>query len=320
MMFLLIAGAALATMVAPGPPGPAEGPLLAALTYEPVALDPADPARRALGSLVYLEGWALRSDTPRFGGISGMHVEGGEVIAINDSGTILRFALPGRTGAGQVAMLPLPREGRIRGPKSSRDSEAMLVRGDRMWVTFERSNMVSAHRRSDFAQISAARPAAMRRWRSNTGAEAIARLPDGRFVIFAEGRSDDDPHSDVVLFEGDPSDAETRTHRLRYRRQPGYRVTDAAVLPDGRLLVLNRGFGLLAGFSAMLTIVDPAGLREGAILEGREAAIFAPPLTADNMEALSVTVENGRTIVWIASDDNFFPFQRTLLMKFALVE
>ena len=29
-----------------------------------------------------------------------------------------------------------------------------------------------------------------------------------------------------------------------------------------------------------------------------------------------MTVENGRTIVWIASDDNFIPLQRTLLLKF----
>jgi hypothetical protein len=38
------------------------------------------------------------------------------------------------------------------------------------------------------------------------------------------------------------------------------------------------------------------------------------------MEALSVDSENGRTILWIASDDNFNPLQRTLLLKFALAD
>jgi hypothetical protein len=38
------------------------------------------------------------------------------------------------------------------------------------------------------------------------------------------------------------------------------------------------------------------------------------------MEGVSTTVENGRTIVWLVSDDNFSPLQRTLLLKFALVE
>jgi len=120
--------------------------------------------------------------------------------------------------------------------------------------------------------------------------------------------------------DSDPADPRTRAWLLGYRRVPGYRVTDAALLPDGRLLLLNRRFAWLEGLSAVLTVADTRDLRAGATIEGREIARLQPPLTVDNMEALSVTVENGRTIVWIASDDNFFPLQRTLLLKFALVE
>jgi hypothetical protein len=43
-------------------------------------------------------------------------------------------------------------------------------------------------------------------------------------------------------------------------------------------------------------------------------------MAVDNMEAQSVTRENGRTIVWIASDDNLNPIQRTILLKLALRE
>ena len=71
----------------------------------------------------------------------------------------------------------------------------------------------------------------------------------------------------------------------------------------------------------MLTIADTRGASAPARRSrGARSRALQPPLTVDNMEALSVTVENGRTIVWIASDDNFFPLQRTLLLKFALVE
>jgi hypothetical protein len=38
------------------------------------------------------------------------------------------------------------------------------------------------------------------------------------------------------------------------------------------------------------------------------------------MEALSVTGEEGRTIVWLASDDNLNPIQRTILLKLGLPE
>ena len=59
-------------------------------------------------------------------------------------------------------------------------------------------------------------------------------------------------------------------------------------------------------------------LDEGNVLAGQEIAELRPPVSVDNMEALSITQEKGRTILWIASDDNFSPLQRTLLMKFAL--
>jgi hypothetical protein len=36
------------------------------------------------------------------------------------------------------------------------------------------------------------------------------------------------------------------------------------------------------------------------------------------MEGISVTSEGGRTFVWLTSDDNYSPLQRTLLLKFAL--
>jgi hypothetical protein len=92
------------------------------------------------------------------------------------------------------------------------------------------------------------------------------------------------------------------------------------LLPDGRLLLVNRRVGWLGRIAASLTVADLAGLRGGAIIEGREIAVLAWPLAVDNMEAVSVTVEGGRTIVRLASDDNFMALQRTLLLEFALDE
>jgi hypothetical protein len=67
-------------------------------------------------------------------------------------------------------------------------------------------------------------------------------------------------------------------------------------------------------------LVDKPRLDAGAILNGREIAHLEAPITTDNMEGLSVTRENGRIVVWIASDDNYMGIQRTLLLKFALAE
>jgi hypothetical protein len=293
---------------------------VATLFAEPVPLDPSDPARRRVGGLDFLGGWSLSSDSARFGGLSALHVDGGAVAALSDGGTLFRFTLPVGHDHEPVRIDPL---GGGPGPatyKSNRDTESMVILGPWLWAGFERHNMVWRYRLPDLAAAASAQPALMRDWRANSGAEGMVRLGDGRFLVFCEGNSDDRPLSDVVLFGGDPSDPRTPATLLHYRRVPGYRVSDAALLPDGRLLILNRRFEWLEGFSLVVTIADPSGLRAGAVLEGREIARLQPPLTIDNMEGVSVTVENGRTIVWLVSDDNFFPLQRTLLLKFALVE
>jgi hypothetical protein len=318
--FLLLVFGALATIV-PAPPEPAPaGPATAILRFAPVPLDAGDPRRRRAGALLYLGGWELASDSPRFGSISALHVMGGEVIALSDAGTLFRFALPAGRGEERVRIVPLPAGPGPATRKSNRDTESMAISGPWLWAGFERHNMIWRYRRADLAATASARPEPMRRWRANSGPEAMARLADGRFLVFGEGLNDLHAFSDAVLFDGDPALARTPAFALRYRRVPGYRVTDAAVLPDGRLLILNRRFAWLEGWSAVVTVADLRGLRAGGTIESREVAALRPPASVDNMEALSVVRENGRTIVWIASDDNFFPLQRTLLLKFELME
>jgi hypothetical protein len=160
----------------------------------------------------------------------------------------------------------------------------------------------------------------MRDWPVNAGSEAMLRLADGRFVLFREEKSKADGTVEALLFEGDPAIAGTKVTPIRYRPPKGYRITDAATLPDGRLLFLNRRFGLPEVFTAKLTIAPKPPAAGVEILSGEEIAHFELPLAVDNMEALSVTRENGRTILWLASDDNLNPIQRTILLKLALRE
>ncbi len=292
-------------------------PQRARVWFEPVSLAPEQPGRSRVGRLVFLQGWSLRSNDRRLGGISAIHVEGGDVTAVTDSGSRLGFRLP-RTG--NMVPLEIGALGDSAGSKRSQDSEALVVAGDRTWVAFERGNRVQRFVRPAWALEAGANPEAMRRWRANIGAEAMVRLPDGRFLVFAEGRSDTPQPSDAILFHGDPAEEGTATTRFRYARPDGFRVTDAALLPDGRLLILNRRFSLLEGISAQLVVADVGKLEEGAVLAGEEIAHLEPPITVDNMEGLSIEREGGRTIVWIASDDNFMNVQRSLLLKFALAE
>ena len=312
-----LAFAALATPIAPGPPAPPLGPGTAALVAEPVLLNEDDPDQRRVGALHFLAGWSLTSDDSRFGGISAMAVEGGRVTAISDSGILLAFPVPGGP-TGRVDVMPLPAGPGSPTRKIDRDTEAMFVAGGHAWLAFENRNEVWRYTRPGWRAEARAAPAAMRRWPTNRGTEAMHRLGDGRFLVISESLEPDST-SPALLFPGDPT-AGGEPVRLRVRPAQGYRITDAAQLPDGRLLLLQRRLTLLDGASAKLVVVDVAALETGRPVEGREIAHFAPPLTVDNMEALSITREGEQTIVWLASDDNYFPLQRTLLMKFALRE
>jgi hypothetical protein len=285
--------------------------------FEPVVLNEDDPAQRRLGRLVFLEGWQLRSNDPRFGGLSAMNVAGGRVTAISDGGFLMRF----RLGDGPIAPLDISMIEDGPGSKDikrDRDTEALAVHGGRAWVVFERRNSVWRYSAQTWRGRAAAAPPGMDDWSANSGGEAIVRLPDGRFVIFSEAYRRPDGSTQAILFDGDPVEARTKAVEIGYRGPQGYRITDAVSLPDGGILFLNRRFTFLNGFTAKLTLAPQPRLAKGDVLSGVEIAHFEAPVAADNLEALSVDVENGRPVLWIASDDNHTSLQRTLLMKFAL--
>lgn len=309
----------LGTFISPTLFTPAPHQRAATILFEPVPLDEDAQGRTRLGPLLYLGGWQLGSDNPRFGGISAIHVDAGRVTALSDAGTLIRFPLPRGSSSVAGTIDGLPDAPGSEAVKSDRDTESMIVAGGRAWIGFERRNAIWRYDPQSWRSDARARPEAMRRWPKNSGAEGMVRLPDGRFLVFSEGAPGAGGASQVLLFDGDPAVAGTEAAVLGYRAPAGYRLTDAALMPDGRLLLLSRRFALFGGFSASLAVADVPPAENGATIVGEEIAAFQGTVTADNMEALSVTRESGRTIVWIASDDNFNPIQRTLLLKFALV-
>lgn len=315
ILFLLAAFVLLATFAPPALQHREPPPAVTLVRYAPVPLSESEPALKRLGRLDFLGAWALTSNDPRLGGVSALHVESGEALAMSDAGWRIRLPLPQGPGPVRADIAMIDEGPGQPGDKASRDVESLVVQGGLAWIGYEQGNAIWRYDRRSFDRRSSAAPPAMRRWSDNAGPEAMVRLPDGRFLVFAEGEGGD---SEAVLFSGDPSVAGTAALTLRYRPPEGYRITDAAVLPDGRLALLNRNVGLFAGFTARLTFATLPRLTRGALIVGEEAAAFEGNVSRDNFEALSVAREGSRTILWIASDDNYNPLQRTLLMKFAL--
>lgn len=327
IMYRILAVFALAILLLPAPHknkpelfGP--GPLMVQIRRLP--LDAAQPDLHQVDVLRFLGGWQLTSSHHGFGGISSLLVDpSGQVLALSDSGTLMGFALEARRRNRHPFIAPLP----IRAEDRSQpwwvwDSESLAhdPATDRYWVGFEMLQRICRYS-PGFARVEACRTwPEIQAWPETGSIESLARLPDGRFLAIAEFGMTADGSHDMLLFDGDPAEGNTASPlHLRYAPPPGYRPTDAVALDNRRLLVLNRRLTLQHLFTATLAIVElPADPKAGERLQARSLARLAPPLLADNFEGLAITRETGRTIVWIASDDNHEFFQRTLLLKFAL--
>jgi hypothetical protein len=287
----------------------------------PLPLDAAQPTRKRVGQLTFLGAWELRSDNSNFGGISALTLlPDDRFIGVGDAGTLIGFGLTNDAQIDRPFIAHMPGAFGKDVGYADRDSEGITfdpVTG-RAWVSYEGHHGIRRFPAS-FARIDGeVFPAAMKTWSANRGAEAIARLPDGRFIVFSEGGGERDGEYAALLFSGDPVEQGSDSFGFYYRPPPGYRITDATTLPDGRLMTLHRRISFPDGFAAKIGIFDPAAIRRGATHSSKIIASLVPPLLVDNMEGITVREETDRLIIWIISDNNFNTFQRTLLMKFAL--
>ncbi|KTF70363.1 esterase-like activity of phytase family protein [Sphingomonas sp. HT-1] len=293
------------------------------MAAQPVQLAPGDPARTRIGRLAYLGGVRLTSPDRGFSGFSALQVIGDAFVLVSDRGNVVRFHMGADWRPFDIRFGELPNGPGISAYKGDRDAESLTrdpVTG-KFWVGFESHNVIWRFD-ADFRGERVAFPLEMRGWPANGGPESMARLPDGRFVVIGEtARPPGEGHRDqreMLLFAGDPTRDAPRPIRLGYVPPPGYDPSDAVALPDGRLLVLVRRFGLPSLFTVRVELVDLRGAKPGAVLRGETIADFAPPFQHDNFEGLAVAREGDSTVLWMISDDNEQWWQQTLLLKFRL--
>ena len=260
-----------------------------ALRIEPAQLD----AERF--SLLRLAGaWRLSAADPRFGGVSALAIDGEGFVALSDSGSVLRFGRPGDVPL-RVSISSLPGGPGPANRKIGRDSESLAraVDGGGWWVGFEQIHAAfrfdsSLSRVLERVDLGAG-------WRDNKGVEAMAAPGDGRLLMFPEA-----------------GDTMVELHGGRLRESPlrgAGAISDAALLPDGRAVVLLRSVTPL-GLSNALAIVEH---------DGRGYRLSRPlqlPIGAfDNGEALAVEpLPEGAVRLWLMTDNDFRPSVRTLLV------
>lgn len=290
----------------------------------PVALFPREPARRTLGALDYLRGYCLVSADPEFGGFSSILTDGHHFTLLNDGSEGIAFTLGADGSLDATRIFSLPAAPGPRWEKSFRDSESMTrdPNTGELWVGFETTNVVRRYA-PGFARLEAqAAPPAMATWAENLGAESMVRLRDGRFLVIGEGAgtAGDTLARPMLIFTGDPTHRPQSVVRLHYLPPPGFSPTDAAELPDGRILIVNRHFALGTGFTAALTLVPREAIQPGATITGREIARFATPAQHDNFEGVAAIQAADGLHLWIVADDNQNWFEQSLLLEFRLDE
>lgn len=264
----------------------------------------------------FVAAWSLRSDDPRFGGLSAMTGDDDGLLALTDKSIALRLMLADGRPAKLRFLGRIAGPGLRRGPgPSDAESLARCAPGGDFWVGFESRHRVWRYD-ARLRPRARARPAFARRWPKNGGLEAIACLPNGRFLLFREQSPGPDGAGELWLSSGDPTAPAARFARLNHYGPPGHRPTDALAWGPDRLLILHRRFGP-RGFSAVLSALDLSTLARGTLAH-RPLLELRAPWPTDNWEALALTRENGRDLLWIAADDNFMPGFRTVLLKLAL--
>ncbi len=318
LILLMFAAILLATMLRePAPSANTSRRLDAA----PITLPPTAVRDAHLGPFRLEAAWLLTSPNSTFGSYSALvPLEENRMRAISDHGALLDFTVPG--APPQHARFDRVLHDRT-AERDTRDAEAATrdPATGTIWIAWEGRNAITRHD-SAMAMQAMVFPPAMRGWPVNKGPEAMTRLADGRFVILGECYESllENRLHPGLLFMGEPNVLSRPVH-FSFAGSPGYRPTDMAQLPDGRVLVLMRNmvWPMPARFSIRILIADPAGIRSGGIWQGHELARLDSPLPVDNFEGMAITPGPGDQLtVWLISDDNDAVTQRSLLWKLIL--
>lgn len=287
------------------------------------------------GALEFRGGLQLTSPNRRFGSLSGLDfsTDGRTLYAVSDTGRWFA-AEPieenGRlVGLTDARVAPILNHGGVPlAGKKWGDAEALRIVDtdgrDTAVVAFEQINDLRTFTADEFV-LAGSRPVglpdAIRSLTRNSGLEAVAIAPPsgplaGATVLIAEHSLDSNGNHRGWIVDG------PRAGTIAIERVGSYDVTDAAFLPDGDLLVLERALQLPFGLGVRISRIAGSDLRPGATVAGETLLEADLRHQIDNMEGLAVrTNDDGETIIAIVSDNNNNPvLQRTLLLYFALVE
>lgn len=280
--------------------------------------------------LTFVGGVELSSPEPLFGAFSSIRFRDQQsFVGVFDTGywiegRILRDAGGRLAGLEAVRLAPLlDASGRESASKFHVDAESLALDGDRAYVGFEqRHRVLSYGPLSDLGKALPSAPIAfpfdLDILHSNGGFESLVIAPQGSEIAGAlvaiSEKSFDDNGNIYAAIVGGPLAGE-----FRVRPRDDFEITDAAYLPDGDLLLLERRFSIATGVGMRLRRIEGASIRPDAVVDGEILFEANYRSQIDNMEGLDVLPEpDGSVRLIVVSDDNHSILQRTLMLEFRL--
>jgi hypothetical protein len=307
-------------------------PVAIELRSEPItAFDVRDPSLRQFGLLEFRGGLVLRSSYEHFGGISAIRVapDGAHFIALTDKGWWFRGRIVYEgtrpSGIADAEMAPiLGADGLPLAARGWYDTESIAEDGGTLYVGIERVHQIVRFDYGKEGLLARGRPIALppglRSLPPNRGIEALVFVPKGlplagTLIAISERGLDKAGNTNGFLIGG------ASPGNFAVRRSSNFDVTDAALLPGGDVLLLERRFSWSSGLAVRMRRVALGEIRPGAVVDGPILFDVDLGYEIDNMEGLSVhRSAGGETVLTLISDDNFSAVQRTLLLQFTLAE
>ena len=287
----------------------------------------------ATQGLIFRGGLELRSATDTFGGLSAVGFTGadGKLLMVSDRGNFVSGQLIYDDAKAPLSLVgvtvePIQNSKGADLPRAfARDAEALAIieRPDNKSVVrvgFENLTRVADFHLENGVPAGPAMDVTIPEWltatRTNESLEAVCVAPAtspiaGSTLLLTEGVVDNDgAHSGWLLGKNDRGP-------MSYRSGSGTDPTDCAFLPNGDLLVLERGV-VLVTFAARLVRIKAADVKPGTEMKG-EVLFEATGGDLDNMEGLAVhQTPAGETRITLVSDNNFNDWERSILLEFTL--
>lgn len=297
----LIALAACAGVVTTQPQFDEDGfyPVQIQAQRVPLGVGGADLAR----GVTYAGGLSLHG--ANLHGLSDLKLDGDQAWSVSDCGVLVRFTLR-LDGRGRLIGAENATSRRLIGPdgavlpsKRAADAEGLALLDTGVAVSFERDDRIW-----NYGPRGRSLPTPMRHpdvaFAANEGMEGLAAAPNGGWLVLGEaaGAWVCDPNACRALPKAPPT------------VEDGFKFTSADVDPAGGWFILQRRYRAPFDLQARVRRMAPDGSL-GPVLIGLRA-----PASVDNFEGIAVQATAAGTRLYILSDDNANPLEKTLLMAF----